>query len=55
MIQEQLNIIEDIEFIENSNMFVNEKKYYLNMIEILAKVGYYKNRTTLKEIWKSKK
>lgn len=52
MNDEQLSIIEDIKKIENSKMFVNEKKYYLQLIEFLTKIGYYKNRQTLKDIWK---
>ena len=52
MKDEQLAIITDIKMIENSKMFVNEKKYYLHLIEFLTKIGYYKNRQTLKEIWK---
>lgn len=45
------NVLSDIEFIENSKMFVNEKKYYINLIDLLWRIGYYEERTTLKQIW----
>lgn len=44
-------IIRDIKFIENSKMFIGEKKYYINLIDILNKLNYYENRETLKELW----
>lgn len=44
--------IEDIKRIENSNMYINEKKYYIRLIDTLYNLTYYKNRKSIKEIWK---
>lgn len=54
MTDEQLNILNDIELLENSKMMINEKKYYVNLIDLLIKIDYYKNRQTLKELWRKK-
>ena len=54
MTDEQLNILNDIELLENGNMMINEKKYYINLIDLLIKIDYYKNRQTLKELWRKK-
>lgn len=54
MTDEQLNILSDIELLENSNMMINEKKYYINLIDLLIKIDYYKNRQTLKKLWRKK-
>lgn len=47
-------VIKDIKSIENSNMFVNEKRYYINLIDILYKLKYYENRQTFKDLWSKK-
>lgn len=48
------NVIKDIMSIENSNMFVNEKRYYINLIDILYKLKYYEDRKSFKELWSKK-
>lgn len=50
----QLNMIDDIKRMENSKAFINEKKYYIKLIELLGKLGYYKNGLTLKNLWSKK-
>lgn len=50
--KEYTTIIKDIEKVETSNMYINEKKYYLKLIELLQKIGYYKEGRSLKEIGK---
>ena len=52
MTDEELNILEDIKEIENSKMFINEKKYYLKLIDNLKNIGYYKTSSTYKQIWR---
>lgn len=47
-------VIRDIISVENSNMFVNEKRYYINLIDILYKLKYYENRQTFKDLWSKK-
>lgn len=47
-------VIRDIISIENSNMFVNEKRYYINLIDILYKLKYYEDRQTFKDLWSKK-
>lgn len=54
MTDEELNILSDIERLENSKMMINEKKYYVNLIDLLIKINYYKNRQTLTELWRKK-
>lgn len=54
MTDEELNILSDIAFIENSKMFVNEKKYYIKLIDTLKSINYYKNRQSFKELWREK-
>lgn len=49
--EEQEKIFKEVEWIEKSKMFISEKKYYIKLIDILAKNDYYKNRKTLKELW----
>lgn len=46
--------IADMLRFENSNAYISEKKYYLELIEFLFNLGYYYNHISIKEIWNNK-
>lgn len=46
--------IADMLKFENSNAYISEKKYYLELIEFFYILGYYRNHISIKEIWDNK-
>lgn len=53
---EEINFFNCIKKIEQSNLFIGEKKYYIFIAEILFKhTHYFKEFDNLKNFWENKK